>query len=107
MTDLSEATYILGIHLDRNFAERTIWIHQSGYIKNILERFRMQDCKPVTTPLDPSIKLIKNQDLPLSKIKNIPYQSTVGSLIYAITNIRLDIVAAVGVVYRFISNSTK
>jgi len=37
MTDLGEAKYILGIHLDYNFKEGIIRINQSGYTNKILE----------------------------------------------------------------------
>jgi len=107
MTDLGEAKFILGIYLEQNIPEGYIRLNQSGYIAKILERFKMEDSNPVSTPLDVSVKLCKNQDPPLAEMKDIPYQSAVGSLMYAMIATRPDIAAAVGVVCRFMSNPTR
>ena len=107
MTDLGEAKYILGIHLDYDFEKSIIKINQSGYIKTILERFKMQDCKPVGTPLDTSVKLVKNQEPHSAEIENTLYQSTIRSLMYSMIGTRSDIAAVVGVVCRYMSNPAK
>ena len=35
---------------------------QTKYIREMLKRFRMEDCKPVTTPMKTSCKLSKHDD---------------------------------------------
>ena len=50
----STGTY-LGIDILKT--KHGIKITQARYIQSILKRFNMQDCKPVATPLDPSIQL--------------------------------------------------
>ena len=67
----------------------------------------MQDSKPVSTPLDISVKLIKNQEPETAEMKDIPYQSAVGSLMYAMIATRPDVAAAVGIVCRYMSNPAK
>ena len=47
---------------------------------------------PVSTPLDPNVKLIKcAEDADLSEMKKIPYQAIIGSLMYAALGTRPDI----------------
>lgn len=59
-------------------------------------------------PLGTEFKLTKDQSPKTVKVeekmKIIPYASVVGSLIYAMICVRLDISHAVGVVSRFMSN---
>ena len=45
MTDLGEATYILGIRIYRDRSRRLIGLSQSIYIDKVLHRFGMQYCK--------------------------------------------------------------
>lgn len=47
MTDLKEIKLFLGIKIKRHANEITL--DQSAYIKTILNKFNMHDCKPVNT----------------------------------------------------------
>jgi hypothetical protein len=108
MKDLGEANYVLGIQIERNRQIHEIYLNQQQYVQSVLERFRMLDCKPVSTPMEPHIRLTKS--LPPStekekqEIESIPYQSAVGSLMYAMTCTRPDIAFAVSAVSRYCSN---
>ncbi|KAH9322355.1 hypothetical protein KI387_016994, partial [Taxus chinensis] len=51
MKDLGAEKQILGMRITRNRKERKLVLSQEDYIKNVLERFSMQDVKPVGTPL--------------------------------------------------------
>ena len=42
----------------------SIWIGQPGYAPIVLIRFGMTDCKPVSAPVDVSMKLQKESDSP-------------------------------------------
>ena len=44
--------------------EIDINLSQENYIKNILEKFKMRECNPASTPLDPRIKLTKEDGTP-------------------------------------------
>src|SRR6201996_6441500 len=71
----------------------------------------MSDSKPVATPLDPGTKLSKS-DSPstpeeIQKMKNIPYQSAVGAIMYAMLGTRPDIAFAVTILSQFSSNPGK
>jgi hypothetical protein len=39
-----------------------IFISQTKYIREMLKRFGMEDCKPVITPMQTSCKLSKDDD---------------------------------------------
>ena len=49
MIDMGLLKYFLGIEVEEN--ENKICISQEKYVKEILERFNMQDCKAAITPI--------------------------------------------------------
>jgi hypothetical protein len=52
MSLLGELSFFLGLQIfQRN---QGIFISQSKYIREMLKRFRMEECKPVTTPMQTS-----------------------------------------------------
>jgi ATP-binding cassette subfamily B (MDR/TAP) protein 1 len=71
----------------------------------------MKNSKPVSTPLATHFKLSAQQSPSTEKekeaIKNIPYASAVGSLMYTMVCTRPDIAHAVGIVSRFLANPGK
>ena len=81
---------------------------EEAYIKRVLERFRMHHSKPVHTLVEKGLTLSLDQcpktDQEKEKMKNAPYASVVGRLIYAMLFTRLDICFAVGLVSRYQSN---
>ena len=59
MKDLGEAHYVFGIQIESNRQARTLSISQQEYLKKVVERFDMFECRPVSTPLDCGAKLSK------------------------------------------------
>ena len=57
MTDCGELHHFLGIRVTRDRANRRLSLGQSQLANQILKRFGMLECKPVTTPLELSIQL--------------------------------------------------
>ena len=51
MKDMGEAAYILGVKISRNCSKKLLSLSQETYIKKVLERFSMQDCKAIDTPV--------------------------------------------------------
>lgn len=96
---LGEADVILGIRIIRE--NGAISLSQSHYIEKVIERFGESNCSPVSTPMDPSIKLVPSSGTPISQLE---YASLIGSLMYAMTCTRPDIAFAVGKLSRFTSN---
>lgn len=60
MKDLGELEYFLGILVTRDRSKRTITLSQKPFIKTILDRFGMLDCKPVSTPVTVGAKLLRS-----------------------------------------------
>jgi hypothetical protein len=59
MKDLGAAKKILGMRITRDRKNRKLTLSQSEYIEKVLERFRMQNEKLVSTPLSNHFKLTK------------------------------------------------
>ncbi|CAL1393260.1 unnamed protein product [Linum trigynum] len=111
MKDLGPAKQILGMRISRDRRNGNFWLSQERYIERVLERFNMSKAKAVSTPLGGHFKL-SLKHCPTSEeekvaMKNVPYASAVGSLMYAMVCTRLDIAHAVGIVSRFLSNPWK
>eukprot|EP00253_Pinus_taeda_P036726 PITA_36726 len=91
MTDLGLLHYCLGVEVWQT--ENHIFLFQSKYAKNLVGRFRMQDCKLATTPMGPGLKLsAQSSSLPVDETL---FRQLVGSLIY-LTATRPDISFAAG-----------
>lgn len=54
MSDMGMLHFYLGIQFVQN--EKGIFMSQSKYVQWLLERFRLQDCKPISTPMEPGLK---------------------------------------------------
>lgn len=79
--DLGTAKYCLGIEIRHD--EEKVCLSQRGYIKEVLKRFGMSDCKPVDTPIALGIKLTKSSDVEENNVENHPYQQLIEALMYA------------------------
>src|SRR5579871_4113665 len=90
--DLGEISSYLRIKIKRDRKNRTVSLSQSKYIKDILKKYGMKNCRPISTPIDKNKKLCKAiyPKIPeeIKEIKNILYQSAVGSLMYLMFRIR-------------------
>jgi len=62
MTDGGEVHHFLGLHINRNRSKRVVMVDQELFIEQILARFQMSQCKPVSTPLDVSVQLRRAVD---------------------------------------------
>nr|GEX27316.1 retrotransposon protein, putative, Ty1-copia subclass [Tanacetum cinerariifolium] len=71
MKDLAEEAYILGIKIIHDRSKWLIALSQSAYLKKILKKFWMEKYK-----------------------KGVPYALAIGSIIYAVRCIRLDVALA-------------
>lgn len=104
LTDLGPLRSFLGFQVERDRDLRTIKLHQARYLQIVLERFGMQNCTPVATPLDHNVKLIPlDTDASPDEITDAPYAIAIGSLMYAATGTRPDISFAVQHLAQFTS----
>ena len=109
MNDLGEAAFILGIKIYRDRSKRLLGLSQSTYIDKVLKRFRMQDSKRGTLPMQHGVILNKSQcPSPSSdaekRMKGIPYASAIGSIMYAMICTRPDVSYALSMTSRFQQN---
>lgn len=111
MKDLGIAEYCIGLHITRDRRNGTVSLDQTGYINTILQKFDMETCNPVATPMDVSIKLIKEMspktEAEIEEMASIPYQEAVGSILYLAQGSRPDIAYAVSAVSRYNNNPGK
>lgn len=103
---VSEPNYFVGMQIERNRIERSIFIHQTSYIQSVIKRFNHVNAKPVTVPADPHTKLNESNNPDETEEHDVPYRELVGSLIFAATVSRPDIAFAVGVVSRYLDKHT-
>ena len=66
---------------------KRLWLSQEKYMKKVLDRFNMKDAKLVGTPLTTHFKLSSelcpHDDKEKEEMRKISYDSSVGSLMYA------------------------
>lgn len=95
MKDLGEVREFLGFKIVKN--KGRIIIDQSHYIANILEKFKMTDCKPVGTPMEPGLKLVRSE----KTAESYEYRGLIGCLMYLAVCTRPDIAFAVSSLSQF------
>jgi hypothetical protein len=96
MSLLGELSFFIGLQIHQN--NQLIFISQTKYIREILKRFGMEDCKPVITPMQTNCKLNKDENLKSTYQRQ--YRSMINSLLY-VTTFGPDVMQAVGQVARF------
>ncbi|KAI3741687.1 hypothetical protein L1987_59361 [Smallanthus sonchifolius] len=96
MTDLGLLSYYLGIEVDQKMDGITL--RQSGYAKKILKTTGMSDCNTTKYPMEPKLKLTKDEDGEL--VNSMEYRRLIGSLRYLI-HTRPDLGYSTGVLSRF------
>ena len=106
MTDLGEIHYLLGMSINRDRESRTLTVSQPNYLDKVLKKFGMENCKPVSTPLEPGRKFqqLSPSDEPFDVQT---YQQAIGCLTYISTATRPDIAAAVSVLSQYMSKPSK
>ncbi|KAL4038580.1 hypothetical protein IC575_002202 [Cucumis melo] len=95
MTDLGLMSYFLGIEIKQGQGE--VFICQKKYAKEILKKFKMDECKAVSTPMNQKEKLCKEDGA--DKVDEGYFRSLIGCLMYLRT--RDDILNLVSILSRF------
>ncbi|XP_020267083.1 uncharacterized protein LOC109842648 [Asparagus officinalis] len=96
MMDNGLISYFLGIKVKQQ--QEGIFISQKNYMKEILEKFKMNECNPVNTPIAIGMKLSREGDRRF--MDSTLFKRLVGSLRY-LTITRPDITYGVGLVSRY------
>ncbi|CAN6706510.1 unnamed protein product [Malus baccata var. baccata] len=90
MKDLGQLNYFLGLQV--SYPSGGLFVSQSKYIKDLLNKVDLQDSKPCPTPCLPSHRLLKDDGDPYHSPEQ--YRSIVGALQY-VTFTRPDIAFSV------------
>jgi hypothetical protein len=108
MKDLGVAKKILGMEIRKDRDAKKLWLSQANYVKKVLERFSMENAKPVSTHLANHFRLSTSQCPKTVEetedMSKVPYASAVGCLMYAMVCTRLDLAQAVNMVSKFMAN---
>jgi transposase InsO family protein len=102
MTDLGKMKYFLGVEVSQT--EDGIFIHQSKYASEILDKFGMTNCNSVNNPIVPGSKLVKDENGKAGDAKN--YKQIVGSLMYLLAT-RPDLAFSVCLCARYMDRPTE
>nr|XP_027186841.1 uncharacterized protein LOC113784778 [Cicer arietinum] len=57
MSMIGELVFFLGIQIHQS--QNGVYIHQTKYTKELLKKFKLDECKPMSTPMHPSYSLDK------------------------------------------------
>ena len=87
ITDLGEASYVLGIEIHRDRNNGVLGLPQEAYLENVLKKYNMHASKSTPAPIVKGdcfgkFQCPKNQ-YEIDQMKAVPYASAVGSLQYA------------------------
>lgn len=100
MVDLNELKLFLGIRITRY--EDVIAFDQEAYINNILNKFAMENCRPINTPLETRLNFeTLNED---SNTK-FPIRQALGSLMYLMFCTRPDLSASVNMLRKYMNKN--
>nr|GEZ98217.1 hypothetical protein [Tanacetum cinerariifolium] len=104
-----EAAFILGIKIYRYISRRLIGLSQNAYLDKILKRYRMDNSKRGSIPMQVDLYLSKSQCattfIKMKRMQNVPYASAIGSNIYAVRCTRPDVAFAQNITSQFQHNS--
>ena len=91
MSLFGELSFFLGLQIRQS--NQGIFISQTKYIKEMIKRFVVEDCKPVITPMQISCKLSKDDDSKSTDKRQ--YRSMISNLLYVTTS-RPDVMQTFG-----------
>jgi len=109
ITSRGEVKHCLGMEFVVNQGEISRReIRQSAYIRDILERFGISECKAVYIPMESGLRPKVNDDEEILKNKSFPYRELVGALMYLfVHHSRPDISFSVSYLSQFCNNYRK
>ncbi|CAB3987121.1 Hypothetical predicted protein [Paramuricea clavata] len=72
MKDMGKLHYCLGVNI--KMMDGVLQMSQEQYIHKILHKYKLQDCKPVSTPMVVNVKLVKDDGYSKA-VDPVEYQS--------------------------------
>ena len=97
--------HMLGMAVNYDMEKKFLELNQTTYIQNLIKKFNQYDSKEVSTPMEVSLVLTKEDEAKTPEELNLmntrPYRSLVGALNYLCGTTRPDICVAVTKLSRF------
>ncbi|GAU13002.1 hypothetical protein TSUD_173010 [Trifolium subterraneum] len=102
MTDLGRMRFFLGVEVKQ--LDSGIFVYQQKYARELLERFHMDQCNVVCSPIVPGNKLIRDENGKTVDVTN--YRQIVGCLMYLLAT-RPDLTYSVCLIARYMERPTE
>lgn len=102
MQDMGNISHFLGLDITRTNDELSI--SQSNYLAKIVEKFGLENCNPVKTPMEVQNHLLTDEIEEQSNDFDKPYRLLLGSLMYAMLCSRPDLSYSLNYLSRFQNN---
>nr|GEX02364.1 hypothetical protein [Tanacetum cinerariifolium] len=96
MSMMCELNFFLGLQIKQ--IDDGIFFNQSKYIKEVLNKYSLEDSKPMKTPISSDTKLTKDEEC--ESVDSTRYQCMIGNLLY-LTASRPDIMFSVCLCARY------
>jgi hypothetical protein len=107
---IKEPTLFLGVRLKRNRKLKTLEFSQTPYLDELLDRFKMENCNSIATPIEHGKQYTKSTNMTREETEYMadkPYRSLACSLMYASNTSRPDISYACNTASRHLQNPGK
>lgn len=100
--DLGQIKHFLGMVISQDLSKGSVSINQTNYLKNVLIKADMQNCKSATTPMDANFKhdYLKREKSESYEIEN-RCRTLIGSLMYAMMCSRPDLCISISILSRY------
>ena len=66
MNELEELKHFLGLEVERT--KEGLFLGQQKYAKDLLQRYGMINCKSMSTPMDPNVRLKEDEEKDLEDV---------------------------------------
>ena len=100
ISDVSMASYYLGMKITRDRKNFTLKLTQDAYIKRVIEAFDPDSRKTLPIPMSPDAKIVKT-DAEIDPQVRQRYQALLGSVMYLMLQTRPEMAYAVGKLLRY------
>lgn len=100
---VGDASYFVGLQIQRNRVNKTMFVNQSMYLEQTLEKYGMNESKPMCVPADHNVKL-QSADPECKRECVAPYREAIGSLMFMAIVSRPDIAYSVNLLSKYLNN---
>src|SRR3990167_8471739 len=105
INDLGNVNHFLGMKINFDYEKKRVELSQRAYIERILSDYGMSDCNGVSTPLEPNIRIEKNNEQSLEQDKS--FIEMLGRLNYLSLVTRPDLSIVLTKLSRYANNPSK